>query len=113
MYRSSFNLIPLHDKVRTADGALKFLQSVDILPTTSVCDKCDTVCPAYSYRADTDYHYFACVKCKKQEAITKNTLLYHKNLTMKTFCLLAYRFTLMIGLSLLQTVHEVNFYFSL
>ena len=82
-----YNLIPLHDRVRSKAKALKFLQDKGIIKSSNCCSKCNVKCTTNNLRNDSNYVYFRCPKCGVQESVRKDTFLYCKVglATLKTF----------------------------
>ena len=63
-----------------------------ILHKSSKCDKCDLVTDKVHRRAGSKYHFFRCPKCLQQSSIRKNTILYNKSISLRSFLMLAYFF---------------------
>lgn len=103
----SVNFISLHDKIRTKDDAIKYLQENNIIKKEKLCIKCNVICPISS--SDTDnYVFFKCKTCRSKESIRKDTFLYNKNIALKTFLLVLYLFTATPQLRIPQIIHEAN-----
>ena len=73
-----FNLISLHDRIRTKAKALAFLQDKGIIKSNNCCLKCNIKCTTNNLRNDSNYVYFRCPKCGVQESVRKDTFLYCK-----------------------------------
>ena len=106
-YMSPLNLIKLHDQIKTPEMQVDFLQKHGILHKSSKCDKCDLVTDKVHRRAGSKYHFFRCPKCLQQSSIRKNTILYNKSISLRSFLMLAY-FFISLNLTHDQLIHETN-----
>ena len=104
---SKFNIIRLHDQIRTPELQVEFLQKHGILNKSHTCVKCKTVNISVKRRAGTKYHYFECPNCHKQTSIRRNTLLYNKGISLRSFLMLAY-FFICLNFTHQQLIHETN-----
>ena len=104
---SRYKMCHLYDQIRTPDSQIAFLQKHDIFNTSHLCPDCDIVSTTVKNRAGSMYHYFECEKCHKQTSIRKNTVLYKKGISLRSFLMIAYIFV-MLNYTHEQIIHEVD-----
>ena len=73
-----FNLISLHDEIRSMKDAIKFAQERNILKKSTKCKTCARTCKIQYNDAKDNYKCFRCHKCNTKESIRKDTFLYNK-----------------------------------
>ena len=82
----------IYDEVRTPENQVEFLQKLGIINTTHHCNICNIEVTNIKKRPGTKYFYLECTNCHTQTSIRKNTVLYKKGISIRSFVLLAYTF---------------------
>ena len=65
------NFVSLHDKTRTTEDSVKYLQGHGILKTETVCPKCQAKLTKTSVKGNCVF--FRCQRCDYDESIRKDT----------------------------------------
>ena len=89
------NFYRLLRQLESSEEQWEFLRTHKLLPSSIECEKCfKTLTKVYPLsKPDAPFKYFNC-KCSKKVKvpITKNTLMFHSNISPRMFLILAYGF---------------------